>query len=109
MGMFDTFKNEDGSLEVQLKNGPCLMDKFTVGDWVPPRDFEDAVYHGLEGVVVIRGGKVVSVTETAPEGVDDLPSLTKWGDAFYPKPGETLADRNPIVKALKALDRDRNG
>jgi len=96
MGCFDSYVNEDGTLEVQLKNGACLLDTYRVGQSC---DLSDAFYYGNEGVVVVRGGKVASVTTTAPEN-DGLPCFTKWGEPFDPKAGETLADHNPIAKGV---------
>jgi hypothetical protein len=98
MGMFDSYVNEDESLEVQLKNGECLMNAYRVGDTC---DLSDAFYYGNEGVVVVRGGKVASVTEVPPEN-DGLPCFTKWGDRFEPHGAETLADHNPIARGVAA-------
>lgn len=83
MGMFDTFVSLDGTVQIQLKVGPCLMHEFTEGETISSRDFPDAVYYAPDGVVVIEGGQVKRVAEGRPTDVPPhLPAITKWGGAF---------------------------
>ena len=97
MGCFDSFLNADETVEVQLKNGDCLLDVFKVGDACR---LPDAFYYGLEGVVVVRGGKVESVTKEPPQN-DGLSCFTKWGEPFDPRGSKTLADHNPIARSFR--------
>lgn len=105
MGLYDTFVSKDEKVWVQLKNGECLMHTYAEGDVVDPGEFPDAFYYSPEGVVVIRGGKVESVTEEAP--VQDparvLPCLTKWGGLFSPETGDSLSAHNPIAQGMRAM------
>lgn len=103
MGCFDTFMTADGTLSVQLKNGPCILAEYLVGDRVG-REFEDGVYYGLEGAVIIRRGIVEAVVETLPSPPDDLPAFTKWGTRFFPE-SEKLDDRSPFKAVLADLKR----
>ena len=109
MGMFDTFVSKDGLLEVQLKNGPCLLNNYEEGGSVDG-DYADAVYYAPEGVVVVRNGVVESVThlDVQLKADDPLPRLTKWGDAYSP---ETFKDLNPftrVVAELRAMNAEKN-
>lgn len=83
MGVFDTFHDRDGKIAVQLKAGHQLYEEFTEGNRAD--GYEDGVYHGFEGVVVIRDGMVSVVRETTPENLpEDLPHFTKWGGLYHP-------------------------
>lgn len=102
MGMFDTFLNTDGSVAIQIKVGPNLMNEYHVGDHVG-RDFQDGVIAGNEGYIIISEGIVRSVTEDYPaDAPEDLPCITKWGGPFNPT-SERIEDFNPIAQALRAL------
>jgi len=107
MGLFDSFLNEDERLEVQLKNGDVSLRTYHVGDACP---LPDAFYYGHEGVVVIRAGKVESVTVRAPDNSDPsrtLPCFTKYGEPFYPDPGDTLADHLAISRSIANRQRGK--
>ncbi len=99
MGCFDTFVNEDDSVQVQTKLGPNLLTEYRVGDHVGP-EFPDAVIVGYEGFVVIEHGVVKSVTLALPENTSaSLPHLTKWGGVFDPTT-EKLNDHHPFASVL---------
>lgn len=96
MGIYDIFRNAEGTIFVQLKVGECLMHVFAVGDNV---SIGDGVYYGYEGVVVILDGKVESVTEKAPIDVPArLGHYTKWGGIF--DASWDLDEHNPIAQAM---------
>jgi len=85
MGTYDTFTNEDGQLSVQVKCGPCEMECYVVGDDVG--DFySDGAIVAPEGCVVVKGGRVESVTEDLPPDVraGKVRCQDKWGGAFDP-------------------------
>lgn len=69
MSLFDSFFTKDGE-EIQLKNGPCKMEDYKVGDKVP---LDDGVYVGREGVVVVIDGKFAAAFNHLTD---------KWGDLF---------------------------
>ncbi len=100
MGMYDTFQSKDGRFAVQLKNGPCLMYVYQEGDDVGD-EFEDAVYHAIDGIVVIWNGRVLSVSAhiplTLPAG---LKHLSKWGDVM--SPDQSLDDLHPLAGLKRA-------
>lgn len=108
MGMFDTFLSRDEQVAVQLKIGKCLMDDYVEGASVDSADFPDGIYFGHEGVVVIAGGLVESVTERDPDPARNLPRFTKWGGAFDPKT-QSLNDLNPISIAVAEVNLERLG
>ncbi len=110
MSCFDEFIGPSG-LAVQLKTGPCIMLSYCVGDAVAPRDFPDAIYHGLEGVVVIFRGRVHAVvrewpTAGLPPGVETLPHITKWGDPFEPAGVKSVWDHHPMVRGYAKLQEE---
>jgi hypothetical protein len=107
MGMFDEFESADGRISVQLKVGHNLMNRYREGDALDPKEFPDAFYYGLEGVVVIREGRVESVSREAPDNSDParkLLTFTKWGPPFNPEGEEHLGDLNPLAKAVKYME-----
>jgi hypothetical protein len=68
----------------------------------------DAFYYGHEGVVVVRGGKVESVTARAPDNTDPsstLPCFTKYGETFHPEASDTLADHLAISRSIASRRR----
>jgi hypothetical protein len=99
MGLFDTAFGKDGTA-VQLKVGPCLMNDYYEGESVRG-EISDGIYYGYEGVVVIEGGIVLSVTEEPPQVLPALPSYNKWGGAYDPA-ADALDASNPIAQALQA-------
>lgn len=101
MGLFDTALNKARTIGVQLKAGECSMYNYVEGESVEG-SIADGVYYGYEGVVVIEGGIVKSVTEEAPEPLPNLPTYNKWGGAFDPKT-ESMEDASPVFQAIKAL------
>lgn len=108
MGLYDTFVSKDKRVQVQLKNGECLMHTYEEGDRVDPAEFEDAFYYGIEGTVVIRDGQVQSVTRDVPlQDADNwLPCITKWGNQFSPDDGETLDHYHPLASLVALLEED---
>ncbi len=100
MGTYDTFISRDGKLAIQLKVGHSRCRGFIVGSVVDPSEFPDAAYHSPEGVVVIDGGVVRSVTQKMPDSVPPgALHMTKWGDAFNPKT-ESLDSYHPMKNLL---------
>lgn len=104
MGMFDTFISKDGSVQIQLKTGPCVMHVYCEGDHIDAREFKDGVYVAPDGYVVIYYGIIAQVT-TKKEDVDQrgLPLFSKWGDEL-----ESLdADLNVYhpVQAMKLVEK----
>lgn len=88
MGTYDTF----GAIGVQLKAGPCKCRQFDVGDSV---DIDDGVYVGYEGIVAIKGGAVVMVTDLFYD---------KWGGEISCK--ALLDERNPVASTAQHVLRE---
>ena len=100
---YDTFISRNGSLSIQLKVGDCACRTYIEGSRVNPSEFADAVYHSPEGIVVISGSVVRSVTRKVPDSVPPgMLSFTKWGDVFNPKT-DSLDDYHPVKQVLAEL------
>lgn len=106
MGVFDTYWNLDHTVGVQIKAGNNTLSDYTEGEFADAH-LPDGVYFGFEGAVVIRGGVVEKVTESAAtvaEAMTSLPVLTKWGGHFNPAT-EDIGDHNPLVAALREYNK----
>jgi hypothetical protein len=83
MGCFDSFYTSDGR-EVQLKAGPCCLYRYDIGEHC--EDYEDGVYHALDGdVVIIRRSEVVFVGDENKLLLSDTSGLAhfdKWGSPY---------------------------
>jgi len=89
MGIYDTFV--DGNVAVQIKytNDEDSMPIYNVGELIAT---EDCVLIGYEGVVVIKDGIVVMVTENL---------MDKWGHILDCH--EIVGAKNPIQIAVDNL------
>lgn len=81
MGMFDTYfsekptkENYDTIIQIQLKNGPCIMKDYWPGC---DADIPDDVYVSYDGIVVIADRKVSLVTNVFTD---------KWGNRYQVAP-----------------------
>lgn len=97
MGMFDSYYSEqptkenwDIILEVQMKNGPCLLNSYWPGC---KSDIPDGIYIGLEGIVVISNGFVVTVSNVITD---------KWNQKYKITPEFS----NGIWKLFKEIHED---
>jgi hypothetical protein len=110
MGTYDDFASSDGAVVVQVKCGPCAMKRYTPGADVGGF-YADGAIVGLEGCVVIAGGRVLSVTAELPEDVKAgrVPCRNKWGGEFNPtlETPETLAEDLGRVYKQWATESDR--
>ncbi len=114
MPLYDTYyseepteENGDSIIDIQMKNGPCMLNVYWPGQ---PADIPDGVYLSFDGVVVILGGKVAIVTDTV---------VDKWGaehnasnendDLWKAIEDVTLNKRwRGIVKEIKEGEGDGN-
>lgn len=91
MGCYDCYGDnrnaKTGENFVQLKNGPCILHCYDIGDEV---EIADGVYVGYEGVVVIHDKKVLRV---------DKVLIDKWGGSILP---EDILD-NPLQKVVDEM------
>ncbi len=85
MGVFDTYVDPETTDMVQIKVNNDF-DTYNVGDQCP---LEDGAYVGHEGVVVVRAGRVVAVTERVWD---------KWGNRL--KPSEVIRPNDPIAAVI---------
>ena len=103
MGTYDDFLSSDEKTCVQLKNGECCMMLYRVGDPIDDPGFQDGIYIGLEGFVVIKSGEVVVVTQNKEElsGYENLPIFSKWGGEI--SLDDDIEEISPFYKAVKDL------
>jgi hypothetical protein len=88
MGCYDTF----GTLGIQLKNGECVLNEFSIGDKV---NLSDGIYVGFGGFVVIYNG--IFVAEIPGDTIID-----KWGQPIQ----VNIDERNPSNYTTGVLVRD---
>lgn len=79
--MYDTYRGVDGT-EVQMKNGPCYLEVYEIGDKAPIRD---GIYISYEGIIVIIDGKVAIVTDKIKDKRNESIEIT-------PKMGQKIMD-----------------
>lgn len=122
MGTYDTFRNLDGSVEIQSKAGPCESVGYIVNDFVGS-GYPDGVFHHPDGWVIISGNQVFAVwSRNAPlpqaiesNGLGHLPHFDKWGNECRADiSAQELNNRNPtqqavteVAEAYKQLGRAR--
>jgi hypothetical protein len=80
MGLYDTL----GSTQIKIFQSFC---QYKIGDKVP---YEDGIYIGFEGFVVVINKIFVAEFQDAKD---------KWGNIITPE--EIITENNPIVIALK--------
>ena len=90
MGMFNTYG------DTQLKVGELSCHQYNIGD---EADIPNGVYVGLEGVIVVTGGKFTAEFKHV---------TSKWGDEIKP---HAIIDQfhwaNPIMRELITSDKPK--
>lgn len=102
MGMYDTYFSKDRVHAVQLKVGPCLLNEHIEGE-TAGEDVNDGAYFSFEGMVVVRGGRVVYVGPENGADVRGMKHYTKWGDDFDTET-DTLDNYHPFKPLIQKLD-----
>jgi hypothetical protein len=89
MGMYDTYwsekpteENMDKIVQIQMKNGPCTLNNYTIGSKV---DIPNGIYVAPDGIVVILKKKVAMVTDNFDDkwGINHVLDYNKLGGKLW--------------------------